>query len=133
MNRLYVTAELGDRFLGGLLTVARADGIVKPEEIRSLRAVAVELGLAMPAEDDFLLAEDVTPAGLIAAIGASAPFRGEASSPDDIGLAFLDAGLRLALADGELVAEEVEILREFAAAFGVATARIPGWQAAVGE
>jgi tellurite resistance protein len=132
MKRLYVTTELGDRLLGGLLAVARADGIVKPEEMLSLRAGAVELGLTMPAEDDFLLAEDVTPAGLGTAIGASAAFRGEASSPDDIGQAFLEAGLRLALADGELVTEEVEILREFARALGVATASIPGWQAAAG-
>jgi hypothetical protein len=58
MKRVFITTDLGNLLLGGLLAVARADGIVKPEEMDSLRSTASELGVTMPAEEDLLLAED---------------------------------------------------------------------------
>ena len=130
MQRLFISADSGRLLLGGLLAVARSDGIVKPEEMESLRATAVELGLTMPDEEDLLLADEVTPHTLAAALarGGSA-YRAEGSSPDRIGEAFLDAAIRMALADCVLVAEEVAALREFAAALGVGTDRIAGWPA----
>lgn len=131
MPRLFLTDDLRDRFLGGLLTVARADGIVKLEEMSSLRSTAAELGLTMPVEEDLLLAADVIADDLAAAIRGNLgdAYRAEGSPPQEIATAFLDAALRLALSDHELVIEEVMVLREFAAALGVPTHFVPGWRA----
>jgi tellurite resistance protein len=130
MKRLFVTADLGNLFLGGLLSVARADGIVRPEEMESLRSTALDLGLTMPAEEDLLLAAEVTADVLAAAVTAGAgAYRAGGSSPDEIAQAFLDAALRVAVADHELVIEEVAVLRELAAAIGAPTEQLAGWQA----
>jgi hypothetical protein len=128
MKRLFVSSDLGELLIGGLLAVARADGIVKREEMESLRASAAELGLTMPAEEDLLLAEEVTPELLAAAIASGAhAYRGGGSPPDEISQSFLEAALRLCLADEELVLEEVLELRALADALAVPTERVEGW------
>jgi len=131
MTHLFVTTELSNLFLGGLLAVARADGIVKPEEMEALRTTALEKGFALPSDEDLLLAEDVTPEALATAVRASAGavYRTGASTPEEIALGFLEAALRLALADHELVIEEAVALRELAAALDAPTERIAGWRA----
>lgn len=129
MPRLFVPSDLGDLLLGGLLSVARADGVVCPEEMDALRSAASDLGLTMPDEEELLLAEDVTPAALSAAIRAgAAAYRGGGSTPDEIGQSFLEAALRVALADHQLVREEVAALCELAAALVVRTDGIAGWR-----
>jgi tellurite resistance protein len=128
MRRLFISASLGDLFIGGLLAVARADGVVKPEEMDSLRSASADLGLLLPDEEDLLFAEDVTADRLAEAVKGSAEvYRGGGSTPDEIGRAFLEAALRLAIADGELVIEEVVMLRALAAALGLSTEEIAGW------
>jgi tellurite resistance protein len=130
MTHLFVSEELGDLFLGGLLAVARADGIVKPEEMEVLRSTAGDRGFRLPSDEDLLFAEDVTPEALARAVRSSAGvYRAGASTPDEIALGFLEAALRLSLADHELVMEEAAALREFAAALGASTRRIAGWHA----
>ena len=124
MPQILLSEPLGQLFLGGLLAVARADGVVKPEEMVELRAIAARLEIPMPAEEDLLFGDEVTAGGLAAAIGG-AVYRG----PDGatIAQAFLEAALRMALADRELQGEEVDALRAFADALGVPTASIAGW------
>ena len=41
-------------FLRGLIAVARTDGAINLEEMASLRAIAADLGLVMPDEEDLL-------------------------------------------------------------------------------
>jgi tellurite resistance protein len=106
-------------FLRGLIAVARTDGAINLEEMASLRAIAADLGLVMPDEEDLLVAGEVAPHALAAAIGsAGGPFRASGSQPDEIGRAFVEAAQRLSRADGELTPGEVAILSRFAAALG---------------
>lgn len=85
MLRLFLTTGMGNLFLGGLLAVARADGVVVPREMDSLRSTASELSLAIPGEEDLLLAEEVTAGTLVAAITSGAgAYRSGGSSPAEI-------------------------------------------------
>jgi uncharacterized tellurite resistance protein B-like protein len=110
-----MTPEQGEVFLGGLLAVARADGVVLPEEMRELRAIAAEHGLTMPLEEELLFQPEVEARHIV-----------DAKVP---GPEFLAAALRMALADRELVEEEVAVLRALAKAIGCPTEGIAGWGA----
>jgi hypothetical protein len=114
MLRAMMTPEQGELFIGGLLAVARADGMVLPEEIRELRVLAAEHEVSMPVEEDLLFMPEIGPTQLARA-GVPGP-------------AFLAAALRIAMADRELVAEEVRHLRELAKSFGCPTDDVPGWK-----
>ncbi len=122
-----ITPQLGEAFLGGLLAVARADGHVTAEELRELRTCADRLEIAVGAEDLLLEAAEVTATLLARALGGEGDAYRAADSTEALAVAFLDAALRMALADHELCAEEVALLREFERALGVPTAGISGW------
>jgi tellurite resistance protein len=127
MARLFVTEELGRVFLEGLVAIARADGVVTVDELNALREVARDLEIAIGAEE-LLLADDVTPAALAAALAvpSDGAYRG-AGTPEIAARTFVEAALRIALADGEIQQEETALLQAFAAALGVETGRIHGW------
>jgi hypothetical protein len=110
-----MTPEQGVVVLCGLLAVARADGVVLPEEMRELRALAAEHGLLMPIEEELLFRPEVGAAEIVAA---------KVPGPE-----FLAAAVRMALADRELVEEEVAALRTLARAIGCSTDGITGWNA----
>lgn len=117
MSRLVLGDELARVFLGALLTVARADGEVNPEESRILRQVAAEIGSAVDFAE--LLFDSVTPKGLADAIRAAdaAPFRGLSISPMSvIASAFADAAQRVADADGDVNPRESAAIAKFNAA-----------------
>jgi tellurite resistance protein len=106
--------EQAQVFVGGLLSVCRADGIVNGLELSELRRLAAGIGVTLD-ENDLLFGEDLEPAGVAAGLE-----RAHAVS-------FLDAALRVALADGELHEAERAILLAFAHELGCSPSDLRGW------
>src|SRR5688572_22297840 len=106
---LLLTEEIAYSFLGGLLTVCRADGEVNGDELDALRHAAAELTGNPRVDSEMFLFSQVTPRGFAAIVGTGrSPFRmGGASSPEAIGEAFVRLALKVARADGSLNGSEV--------------------------
>jgi tellurite resistance protein len=115
MPNLELDGERARVFVGGLLSVCRADGIVNGLELNELRRTAAGVGVTLD-ENDLLFGEDLEPPAVAAGLGA------EHAVP------FLDAALRVALADGELHESEREILLAFARSLERDPAGLRGWQ-----
>jgi tellurite resistance protein len=119
MAKLVLTEDLANLFVGGLLTVARADGEVNTEEAAMLRAISAELSVGFEIDFEMLMFNHVNPGELADAVNGAAgsPFRGaHVSSPAEITGAFLEAARRVADADGESNPRENVSLRAFARA-----------------
>lgn len=119
---LILTEELARLFVGGLLTIARADGEVNTEEARELRAISDELAGPFELDFEMLMFDHVNASQLgdaLVAIGAG-PFRGaNVSAPARIAMAFMEAARRIANADGEINPDENTALRAFARALRI--------------
>lgn len=124
--------EMADDFLGGLLAVARADGVVNAREADALRRAAESLGLLSLDEERLYAHPDVTAGALAEAIAravvVAAPYRtAEPATADEIAQFFLESALIVALADDDLHLAEVAVLREFARGLAADTASVAGW------
>lgn len=121
---LILPEELAKPFVGGLLTIARADGEVNPEEASELQAIISELSGPFEIDLESLMFSHVNATDLADAIigkDRHGPFRGgaNASSPAEIAGAFMKAARRIANADGEVNSQESAALRAFARALAV--------------
>lgn len=124
---LELPADLARAFLGGLLTVCRADGYgVSAPEFETLRRIAAALPGAGSVDDERLLFSHVTPRALAEAadaLRAAGPFRSSAiPAPARLARAFIDAALHLGRADGSLNDAELRAIRHFARALGCSAA-----------
>lgn len=120
---LILTEELAGLFVGGLLTIARADGEVNTDEARELRAICEELSGPFAIDIEMLMFSHVNASALGDALAGDGggPFRGgNVSAPAAIAAAFMEAARQIAGADGEINPEENTALRAFARALGVA-------------
>lgn len=116
MAALLLTEDLANLFVGGLLTVARADGEINTEEAAVLREISAELSVGFEIDLEMLMFNHVNPGELADAVAsaASGPFRGaNVSPPAAIAAAFLEAARRVADADGESNPRENVSLRAF--------------------
>ena len=122
MSSLVLPYELARTFIGGLLTVCRADGDVLNEEFRVLRRFSALLLGRLELDVDILLFVHVTPRSFAEAIAqhrAGNPFRQvAASSPEKITSAFIDAAFEVATIDGTVNEDEARSIRAFARACG---------------
>lgn len=122
---LSLSKDLSSAFLGGLLSVCRADGDVDNDEFAALRGVAESLDWGGAIES--LIFSRVTPRSLADTVARSkpqrSPFRAIAhSDPDAIGSTFVSTALRLARAgDGTINDQETRLIRRFAHALGCAS------------
>jgi tellurite resistance protein len=119
MAKLVLSEDLANLFVGGLLTIARADGEVNTEETAVLRDISAELSSGFEIDFETLLFEHVNASDLAEALskGSGGPFRGASTSPPaEIAEAFLEAARRVALADGESNPRENVAIRAFSRA-----------------
>jgi tellurite resistance protein len=116
MAALVLTEELATLFVGGLLTVARADGEVNTEEAAVIREVSDELSVGFELDFEMLLFDHVSPSELADALASAdgGPFRSGTSRPREIAAAFMATARRVAEADGESNPDENVSLRAFA-------------------
>jgi tellurite resistance protein len=114
---LRLDEELAQLFLGALLTVARADGIVNPLEVEMIQQIAGELGVQFDVEA--LLSASVHRRAFAAAArratGTTDPYRGPTNSDAaQIAEAWIAAAQRVAGADGVVSDEEASTIASFA-------------------
>jgi len=122
MPSLLLNEEAKQAFLGALLTVCRVHGRVSPPEMAGLREAAAELVPDLPVDDEWLLFTDVSPAALAEAVrrARAAPFRdAPTTSSEQVGVAFVQAALRVCSRDRPASRAEAVVIRRFGAALGL--------------